>query len=171
MLVVSDASPLNVLIRCGHVNVLPGLFGTVVIPPAVRQELTHASTPEIVRAWMDQSPDWLRTQSPSSEVAEGTRHRGEREAIALARDLGAGLLLVDDLKARRAARQAGLKIIGTRGVLERADAAGLLELSSALTTLPQEFHLSPRLVDDAIARSLALRGRQHPGAEGLPGPI
>ncbi len=41
MLVVSDASPANVLIRIGQIDVLPALFHSVVVPTAVAQELTH----------------------------------------------------------------------------------------------------------------------------------
>lgn len=52
MIVVSDASPLNVLVRIGHVEILSNLFGSVIIPPAVAAELTHARTPDPVRNWL-----------------------------------------------------------------------------------------------------------------------
>ena len=48
MIVVSDASPLNVLVRIGYADVLQVLFESVIIPPAVASELSHASTPEAV---------------------------------------------------------------------------------------------------------------------------
>jgi predicted nucleic acid-binding protein len=50
MIVVSDASPVNVLMRIGYVDVLPILFQSVIIPPAVASELSHSSTPEVVRS-------------------------------------------------------------------------------------------------------------------------
>lgn len=56
MIVVSDASPLNVLVRIGHVEILEDLFGSVIIPPAVAAELTHARTPDPVRAWLAAPP-------------------------------------------------------------------------------------------------------------------
>lgn len=51
MLVVSDASAHNVLIRIERVPILPGLFGRVVIPPAVARELSTPRTPEVVRSF------------------------------------------------------------------------------------------------------------------------
>ena len=65
MLVVSDSSPVNVLIRIGQIDVLPVLFKSVVIPTAVAQELTHPATPPIVRDWMAQPPAWITIRSPS----------------------------------------------------------------------------------------------------------
>jgi predicted nucleic acid-binding protein len=49
MLVVSDASPVNVLIRIGQINVLPILFKAVVVPTAVAEEMFRPATPQIVR--------------------------------------------------------------------------------------------------------------------------
>ena len=59
MLVVSDATPLNILVRSELVHVLPALFETIVIPPAVHRELCHPSTPPVVREWA-QRPHALR---------------------------------------------------------------------------------------------------------------
>ncbi len=56
MLVVSDASPLNVLIRIGLVDVLERLFGRVVIPPVVAREMSHPQTPAVVRDWLANRP-------------------------------------------------------------------------------------------------------------------
>jgi predicted nucleic acid-binding protein len=47
MIVVSDASPLNVLIRLNCVDLLAELFGSVLIPTAVEAELTHPRTPVV----------------------------------------------------------------------------------------------------------------------------
>ncbi len=56
MLVVSDASPVNVLIRIGQINVLPILFKAVVVPTSVAEEMSRAATPQIVRDWLDRPP-------------------------------------------------------------------------------------------------------------------
>ena len=52
MLVVSDASPLRYLVLINHIGLLPTLFGRVIVPPAVVDELTHANSPEIVRSFL-----------------------------------------------------------------------------------------------------------------------
>lgn len=70
MIVVSDATPLNVLVRIGHIDLLAELFDEVVIPPAVRDELSHSATPEIVRSWLNSNPRWLVVRAPTSVVDE-----------------------------------------------------------------------------------------------------
>ncbi len=87
MLVVSDASPVNVLVRIGHIETLPKLFQTVAIPPAVERELSHAATPAAVREWMASRPKWLQVRKPSHVDLHLTRDPGEREAICLAREM------------------------------------------------------------------------------------
>ncbi len=84
MIVVSDATPLNVFVRIGQVEVLPRLFGTVVIPPAVEDELSRPATPADVRAWVATRPPWLQVRIPTgTDDPSLPRHRGEREAIQL----------------------------------------------------------------------------------------
>ena len=57
--VVADTSPLNYLVLIGQIEVLPALFGRVVVPSEVLNELTYNSTPIRVREWIDSRPDWL----------------------------------------------------------------------------------------------------------------
>lgn len=113
MLVVSDASPINILIRIGNVEILQSLFTTVILPTAVADELTRPGTPDVVRNWISSRPSWLRIQTPTiqSDPSE-IRHRGEREAINLALELKADLLLVDEPRPRRAATSLGIPVIG-----------------------------------------------------------
>ena len=56
MIVVSDTGPLNYLPLIGAAEVLPPLYGAVIIPEAVRQEMMHPNTPEIVFQWASQMP-------------------------------------------------------------------------------------------------------------------
>jgi predicted nucleic acid-binding protein len=126
--VVSDATPINVLIRIGRAEVLGQLFGEVVVPQAVFAELTHLSTPQVVSATVRSEPKWMVVRTVSVPDMGPPQGRGEREAIALAKEIGATLLLVDDKAARSAAVQAGLKIVGTLGVLLQASRAGLCDL-------------------------------------------
>ena len=66
MIVVSDATPLNILVRVGEVDVLPKLFGRVIAPGAVLEALSKPQTPELLRAWSSSPPSWLEIRSPSS---------------------------------------------------------------------------------------------------------
>jgi predicted nucleic acid-binding protein len=56
MLVVSDTSPINYLVLLHQETLLPILYGRVVIPPAVHEELQRSSTPEVVRQWVSHPP-------------------------------------------------------------------------------------------------------------------
>ena len=122
MIVVSDTSAITNLIAIRRDDLLARLFGDVVIPPAVERELqrTHDQLPPFVRVVPLLEPDRLR------DLAGEDLGAGESEAIILAVELGADLLLIDEIEGRRVARQWHLKIIGVLGILARAKAAGLI---------------------------------------------
>ncbi|HEV8604367.1 MAG TPA: hypothetical protein VGQ99_03315 [Tepidisphaeraceae bacterium] len=84
MLVIADSSPLIVLVNIGHIQVLPKLFGEVVIPPAVASELTVPGRPQIVRNFAAARPEWLRVQAPKVVQQIPELHQGESEALSLA---------------------------------------------------------------------------------------
>jgi len=159
MIVVADTTPLNYLILINEVDVLPKLYGRVVIPPAVQEELTHSRAPANVTAWIAQPPSWLEVLSPAQVADAGLAGLdvGEREAIALAEQLSLSYdsiqLIVDELLGRREAERRGVPVIGTIGVLCQAADEGLLDLRSSIERLRQTtFHISPailsRLLDD-----------------------
>lgn len=116
MVVVSDTSPINYLTLINKLEVLKDLFGEVLIPPAVARELSNEHAPDSVRSIICNPPEWLKISAPSSEMlskaAAGTPRlgTGELEAIALALDVHAALLLTDERRATRAARRAGLRV-------------------------------------------------------------
>ena len=96
IIVVSDTSPLNYLLLCGAVDVLPRLFGRIVIPNAVLAELQSDGAPAVVRAWAMALPVWAEVQAPTNVDAASGLHSGERDAICLALEIGADLLLIDE---------------------------------------------------------------------------
>lgn len=137
MIVVADASPLQYLVLIEHVDVLPSLFGTIGVPPAVLSELSHPVAPEAVRRWAVNKPDWLLIRVPRETLvaAHGTLGAREREAIALAVELSADALLMDDRDGRREAEKRNLTVFGTLRVLADASHLGLLALPVALDRL------------------------------------
>jgi predicted nucleic acid-binding protein len=121
----------------------------VIIPEAVREELTRSRAPEIVRAWIAQPPDWLEIRLPAVKPDEALSKldAGERDAIALAEELLADQLIVDELLGRREAERRGLTVVGTIGVLREASEEGLLDLRIAIERLRQtSFHISPAIL-------------------------
>jgi predicted nucleic acid-binding protein len=103
MIVIADTSPINYLILIGEVEVLPALYGRVFVPPAVCDELQRVRASEAVRAWIAEPPAWLEVRAPSqSSDAQFSRlDAGERDAILLAEELRAGLLIIDEIRGRR----------------------------------------------------------------------
>jgi predicted nucleic acid-binding protein len=138
MIVVADTAPLNYLILIGHVDVLESLYGEVVIPPAVQDEMLDPFAPEPVRSWISNPPRWLEVRTPGrSPVPLHPRlDEGEREAITLAQTGGPeALLLIDETLGRREATRLKIRVTGTLGILEEAHKRGLLNLSTAIERL------------------------------------
>ena len=164
MIVVSDTTPLRHLIAIGEAELLASLYGTVIVPRAVWAELQAEATPLAVKIWLAAPPAWLEVRSSHSalpdESALDALDAGEREAIQLAAELRADLLLMDDRDGRSFALRLQLPVTGTLGVLERADVVGLLpDLPSTLARLEASgFYLSARLRDAALARYRSRHG-------------
>jgi uncharacterized protein len=158
VIVVSDTSPIANLIVVGHVELLPQLFGMIVIPDVVYQELlangkNHPVTQTVMMA------DWLAVRSVSdpSQAMILERDRkldpGEANAIVLALELQATQLLVDERLGRMEAKRQGLSITGILGVLLAAKRQGLiLAIRPILDRLVNEanFRISRRLYDEVL---------------------
>ena len=118
-----------------HTHVLPPLYGHVTVPPPVIAELSRAQTPDRVRTWVANSPDWLYVQAPAKalDVVRRDLGAGERDAIGLAVEVSADALLVDDRDARREAERLGLPVLGTLRVLaERQSMVSRISQSRSL---------------------------------------
>ncbi len=155
MTVVSNTSPLSYLVLIEHVEVLPALFGTVVISETVRDELSHEAAPPVLRQWIASPPSWLVVR-PNVEGQDADLMRldpGERDAIALAEHSRADLVIIDERAARDVARARGLTVTGLLGVLAAASQRGLIDLPEAVDRLRQtSFRASPRLLKDLLER-------------------
>ncbi len=158
MIVVADSSPFVVLIAISHIAVLPSLFKRIVIPLEVETELASPKRPAAVQAFIATPPSWLEVRPATTvEEIEGL-HAGETAAIALARELRADSVIIDEGRGRKAATDRGLLVIGTIGVLEAAAERGLVELNQAFAKVKQtDFWVSPTFLDERLARFLERR--------------
>lgn len=153
--VVSDTSPLQYLILTQAVESLPHFFDRVYIPTAVAVELKHASSPSAVRDWIASLLSWAIIQSVSPVNLGVKLGSGEVEAISLALALKVQAVLIDDQKAKLAARRLGLDVVGTLTVLERAAGNGYIDLKAALSALRRtSFHVRPGLLEQVWERHL-----------------
>lgn len=159
--VVADAGPLIGLARIGELELLRDLYSTVLIPPAVLQELEVGSArPGAILLRAALRVGWLSTRAlrnPAEKTALSPLDVGEDEAIRLAVELGSRLhfLLLDDRRARRVALLRGLPVVGTAGVLLVAKERGRLsELSPVLDALERAgYRLSTSLRQRVLFRA------------------
>jgi predicted nucleic acid-binding protein len=101
------------------------------------KELSHHGAPTAVRMWLARLPTWIdvriATSAPDVELA--FLGPGEREAIQLAAEQDADLLLIDERKGRLEAKRRGLLTTGTLGVLLNGDELGLVDAAMAYRRL------------------------------------
>ena len=128
MIVVSDTSVITSLIQIGRATMLQELHGTVLIPDAVHRELqrTHTVIPSFLEA---------RAAVDRAMVArlEAELDLGEAEAIVLAKETKADLLLMDEKLGRRVALREGLRITGLMGLTVEAKRRGFIDSVRTMT--------------------------------------
>lgn len=151
--VVADTTPLNYLILIGRVEILATLFGKVLIPQAVMEELSHPMAPKAVSRWLEKPPTWLCI-SPLEHLDETIQlGKGENEAISLAIERRLKVVLIDERLGRGAAETRGLIPVGTLNLIDLADEHGLLDGIAALDDLRQTtFRAAPELLGRFEAR-------------------
>lgn len=153
IVVVADTSPIRYLVGIGEIGILPQLYGEVTLPLAVLEELQANDGLPVVRNWAAAVPGWIRVQSPANPLAINLSnlHRGESQAIALAEELQASLLLIDERIGARVALERGLTITGTLGILVEAAQVGLTRIEDVICKLRQtNFRATPKLYERAI---------------------
>ncbi|HKQ08890.1 MAG TPA: DUF3368 domain-containing protein [Blastocatellia bacterium] len=140
--IITDSTCLIGLERIGHLDLLPALFEPIMIPPEVDREFGITLA-------------WLRIEVPSDTTRVATLKLliddGEAEAIALAGERGVRLIL-DDRQARLVAKNLGIPIIGTVGVLAQAKQAEIIaSLKPILSKLEAKgFYISNALKEEAL---------------------
>jgi predicted nucleic acid-binding protein len=162
IVVVADTSPLNYLIQIECQHLLPILFERIFVPAAVVKELDHPGTPAVVRAFLRQMPQWIavRQVCAAADPTLAVLDPGEREAIQLAKEEHADLLLMDEKMGVRLARRQGLTVIGTLGVLVQAARYGLVDIDAAFARLrTTDFRCTSQLFEQARRLAEAKGGR------------
>jgi predicted nucleic acid-binding protein len=135
--IISNTTPINYLVLIDHIAVLHHLYARVIIPRAVFGELQEEGTPAKVKVWMALHPAWLEVRTVSTPLDASLAYLdvGEREAIRLAQELEADALIIDEPAGREAAKQQGLRVIGTLRILYDAAEVGLCNLAQAYERL------------------------------------
>lgn len=139
--IVCNSGPLIALGILGKLDFLKSLFDEVLVPEAVHQEISQGGL-KLAGLESFQRAKWIRIAAPKQkdELLTALLDAGEAGVIALARELGIGLVLIDERKARKVARDVyGLQPIGTARILIEAKKKMLLtEIAPLLEALRRE---------------------------------
>ncbi len=129
MIVVSDTSPINNLAATNQLHLLRQLYEIVLIPEAVYRELTNPSF-SVAGATEVQTFDWIQTRGVNDrtivEALSNELDIGEAEAIALAVEIQADRVLIDERRGRLVAAKLNLRYTGILGILVEAKSQGLI---------------------------------------------
>lgn len=145
--VISDTSPLQYLFQTDRLDLLPALYGRVLVPGGVAEEIQRGRELGVVLPELSVL-DWIQIESVTElpvKLLAADLGLGEREVLGLAKSRPDSLAVLDDALARRHARLLGVSFTGTLGILLKAKAVGLLEsVAPVVTQLTQlGFRLDP----------------------------
>jgi uncharacterized protein len=160
VIIISDTSVITNLAAIQNLNLLYQLYDRVTIPEAVYRELAEIDPP-VPGTLEVQTVPWIEIrQVGNSEVVERLRVEakldlGESEAIALALELHADLLLIDERRGRAEANRLGVRITGLLGILVEAKQKKLIvavkPLMDALIAT-SDFRVSSALYNQILDR-------------------
>jgi hypothetical protein len=156
--VVVNTTPIIALSLINRLDLLQSLYAEVLIPPAVQAEVLVGGTSGVGIGDLRQAT-WIRVtplQDPRRADLLSDLDRGEAEVIALAQELNAELVVIDERLARRHAKRLGFTLTGTLGVLLQAKAQGLVSAVAPLIDHLRKGGI--RLSDAVVAESLRLAG-------------
>jgi len=126
--VVSNTTPIISFLKLGRLDLLHKLYSQICIPTAVYKEIEAGKAK---RYYQDLSQlDWIKIIEIQEKQAVKfflDLDAGEAEAIVLATELNADLIILDEKLGRFHAKHAGLKVTGTIGMLVKAKAKGFIK--------------------------------------------
>jgi predicted nucleic acid-binding protein len=172
MIIISDTPPIRYLVEIEKAHILQSLFGRVIIPIAVYNDMQREKTPQKVKEWVANHPDWLEVKEADTSIFTPRKKIGvgEREAFALAIELKADAVLTDDYGAVIEAKRNNILTIPTFTILEWAAAKNLINLEEAVEQmretsfrLPAEEDIQAMLERDK-QRKLDEQQKQTPAA-------
>ena len=121
--VISNTSPLQYLFQAELLDLRPALYGTIVVPSGVVDELAEGRARGVAVPDPTTLP-WVRVRPlPDTALLRivADLDRGEREVLAITKQITEPLAILDDALARRYARMLGIPFTGTLGVLLKAN--------------------------------------------------
>lgn len=158
MIVVTDSTVLIGLAKLGKLTLLKEIFSRVSIPEEVFREVVERGKDKPGSKLIRKSP-WIETKAVKDKTQVGflmgSLDRGEAEVLALARELEADLILLDEEKARKSAVIAGFNVMGLLGLFNLAKNTGLIHEVRPLINelMTKKFRISDKVIEEALKKA------------------
>ncbi len=160
-LIIANSTPLIALAKLSRLDLLPKIYNQVTIPRAVYEEVTISGYEKDGLAEIKKA-EWLKIKEVKEyklkKLLQMELGKGESEVIALACELNADLVIIDENRGREIARMFGLKVTGTIGIIIEAKRRGLL--SSVQENLGELINAGIWIGNDLYDEALRLAGEQ-----------
>jgi len=144
--IISNSTPLIILSKIGELEILKNLYGEIIIPRAVFEEVTIKSDAIKNLSWIK----ILEVQDKSNrKIYQAKLHDGEVEVMMLAKEISADLLIIDDNAAKKFAKFLGFTVTVTLGVLLKAKSEKIIsEVRQILEKmLAEKFYISEEIIN------------------------
>jgi len=148
--VIVNSTPIIALLEIGYIEILKDLYSEVIIPEAVRDEITIKDERVL------DNYAWIKVNAIKNIAAKDTfissLHDGEVEVMILAKELNSDLVIIDDSLARRHAKHQGITVTGTVGVLLRAKHNGVIDSVKPLldSLVNSDFYISENIINEVL---------------------
>lgn len=157
--IVSNTTPIISLLKINKLTVLKDLYGEVIIPEGVFNEIEAGKDKKYYTDLL--KIEWIKVEKIKDKNSLSyflDLDKGEAETIILATESGAGLTILDETLGRYHAKRAGLKVTGTLGILLKAKKSGyIIEIKPLLYELKDK---GIWLSNNLIERTLLLAGEK-----------
>jgi predicted nucleic acid-binding protein len=158
VIVVTDSTVLIGLAKLGKLTLLKEIFLNVSIPEEVFKEVVERGKDKPGSKLIRES-SWIETKVVKDKTQVnflmGSLERGEAEVLALARELEADLILLDEEKARKSAVIAGFNVMGLLGLFNLAKNIGLIHEVRPLINelMAKKFRISGKVIEEALKKA------------------
>ncbi|MGI1691864.1 DUF3368 domain-containing protein [Thermoanaerobacter uzonensis] len=146
--VIANSTPLIILSNINKINILEQLYGIIYVPSGVFEEVNFAGD--------FKNYDFIKVVNIRNKEAKQffpvSLHKGEIEVMILAKEINADLCIIDDYLARKHAKNLGLTVTGTLGVLIKAKEKKILKEVKPLLDkmLEKNFYIDRKLYSEVL---------------------
>ena len=152
--VVVNSTPLIILGNIDCLKILQEMYGEIIIPRAVFEEVK--SKEDNAKLNLSQNLSWIKVlevqDKSNRKMYQAKLHDGEVEVMMLANELSADLLIIDDNAAKKTAKFLGFTVTGTLGVILKAKSEGIIPQVKPIVDemLRQGFYISPSIIETVL---------------------